>query len=108
MKSQSIYISCAETITFIVDRIFVKLAGYQDKHKISDEFEFWPDQISHFGVTIFLFFVKFAGYQDKHKISDEFEFWPDQISHFGVTIFLFFVKFAGYQDRHKISYEFEF
>ena len=84
MKSQSIYISCAETLTFIFDRIFVKLAGYQDRYKISDEFEFWPDQISHFGVTIFLFFVKLAGYQDRHKISDEFEFWPDQTSHFGV------------------------
>ena len=33
-----------------VDRIFVKLAGNQIRHKISDEFEFWPDQTSHFGV----------------------------------------------------------
>ena len=30
MKSQSIYISCAENLKFIFDRIFVKLAGYQD------------------------------------------------------------------------------
>ena len=40
MKSQSIYISCAETLTFIFDRIFVKLAGYPDRHKIPDELEF--------------------------------------------------------------------
>ena len=30
MKSQTIYISCAENLTFIFYRIFVKLAGYQD------------------------------------------------------------------------------
>ena len=30
--------------------VFVKLAGNQDRHKISDVFEFWPDQTSHFGV----------------------------------------------------------
>ena len=35
---------------FIFNRIFVKVDGNQDRHKISDEFEFWPDQISHFGV----------------------------------------------------------
>ena len=40
MNSQSIYISCAEILTFIFDRIFVKLAGYQDRHKISEELEF--------------------------------------------------------------------
>ena len=28
--------------SFIFDRIFIKLAGNQDKHKISDEFEFQP------------------------------------------------------------------
>ena len=31
--------------------IFVKLAGNQDRHKISDEFEFRPVRISHTGVT---------------------------------------------------------
>ena len=30
---------------------FVKLAGNQDRHKISDKFEFRLDLISHFGVT---------------------------------------------------------
>ena len=35
---------------FTIDRIFVKLAGNQNRHKTSDKFEFWPDQASHFGV----------------------------------------------------------
>ena len=36
---------------FIFDRTFVKLAGNQDRYKMSDEFEIRPDRISHFGVT---------------------------------------------------------
>ena len=36
---------------FISYRIFFKLAGNQDRHKISDEFEFQLDRISHFRVT---------------------------------------------------------
>ena len=31
-------------------RIFVKLAGNEDRHKSSNEFEFRPDRIIHFGV----------------------------------------------------------
>ena len=41
---------CLQASSFIFYRIFVKLAGNQDRHKISDEFEFQPDRISHFGV----------------------------------------------------------
>ena len=41
---------CLQASSFIFDRIFVKLAGNQDRHKISDKFEFRPDRISHFGV----------------------------------------------------------
>ena len=37
--------------SFIFDWIFVKLAGNQDSHKITDEFEFRLDRISHFRVT---------------------------------------------------------
>ena len=37
--------------SYISNRIFVRLAGNQVRHKISDEFEFWPNRISHFGVT---------------------------------------------------------
>ena len=42
---------CLQASSFIFDRIFVKLAGNQNGHKISDEFEFRPDRISHLGVT---------------------------------------------------------
>ena len=35
---------------FIIDWIFVNLAGNQDSHKFSDEFELWPDRTSHFEV----------------------------------------------------------
>ena len=41
---------CLHASLFIFDQVFVKLAGNQDRHKILDEFEFWPDQTSHFGV----------------------------------------------------------
>ena len=42
---------CVQASLFIFDRIFIKLAGNQDRHKISDEFEIRPDWISHLGVT---------------------------------------------------------
>ena len=41
---------CLQASSFIFYRIFITLAGNQDRHKISDEFEFRPDRISHFGV----------------------------------------------------------
>ena len=44
----------------LVDRSFVKLAGNQDRHRISDEFEFRPDRISHFGVTCLWGRIKFS------------------------------------------------
>ena len=93
---------------------FFKLAGKEDRHKISDEFEFRPSlNFSQIGplpteldaltvwkichrmimgkwclqASSFIFdriFVKLAGNQDRHKISDKFEFRPDRICHFGV------------------------
>ena len=36
---------------FIFDWIFVKLAGNEDTHKISDEFDFGPDRTIHLGVN---------------------------------------------------------
>ena len=42
---------CLQASSFILYRIFVKLTGNQDRHKISDEFEFQSDRISHFWVT---------------------------------------------------------
>ena len=51
---------CLQASSFTFDRIFVKLAGNQDSHKISDEFEFWLDQISHFGATCPCGRIKFS------------------------------------------------
>ena len=42
---------CLLASSFIFDRIISKVAGNQDRHKSSDEFDFWPDQTTHFGVT---------------------------------------------------------
>ena len=51
---------CLQASSFIFDRIFIKLAGNQDRRKISDEHEFWPDRISHFGVTCPCGRIKFS------------------------------------------------
>ena len=37
--------------SFFFDRIIIKVAANQDRHKSSDEFDFGPDQTTHFGVT---------------------------------------------------------
>ena len=51
---------CLQASSFIFDRIFIKLAGNQDRHKISDEFEFWQDRIRHFGVACPCGRIKFS------------------------------------------------
>ena len=42
---------CLHASLFIFDQIIIKVAGNQDRHKSSDEFDFGPDQTTHFGVT---------------------------------------------------------
>ena len=42
---------CLHASSFIFDRIIIKVAGNEDRHKSSDEFDFEPDQTIHFGVT---------------------------------------------------------
>ena len=51
---------CLQASSFIFYQIFVKLAGNQDSHKISDEFEFQLGPISHFGVTCPCGRIKFS------------------------------------------------
>ena len=51
---------CLQASSFIFYRFFIKLAGNQDSHKISDEFEFWLDRISHFGETCPCGRIKFS------------------------------------------------
>ena len=50
---------------FIFDWIIIKVAGNQDRHKSSDEFDFGPDQTTHFGVT-FPWMTKFYTYELKY------------------------------------------
>ena len=42
--------TCLQRFSVTFDWIFVKLAGNEDRHKSSNESEFWPDRIIHFGV----------------------------------------------------------
>ena len=42
---------CLHAGSFIFDRIIIKVAGNQDRHKSWDKFDFGRDQTTHFGVT---------------------------------------------------------
>ena len=42
---------CLHASSFIFDRIIIEVAGNQDRHKNSDEFDFGPNQTARFGVT---------------------------------------------------------
>ena len=42
---------CLHASSFIFDRIIIKVAGNQDRHKSSAEFDFGPNQTTHFEVT---------------------------------------------------------
>ena len=42
---------CLHASSFILYRIIIKVAGYQDRHKSPYEYDFGPDQTTHFGVT---------------------------------------------------------
>ena len=42
---------CLHSSSFIFDQIIIKVAGNQDRHKRLVEFNFGPNQTTHFGVT---------------------------------------------------------
>ena len=42
---------CLHAGSFSFDRIILKAAGNQERHKSSDEFDFGPDQTTHLVVT---------------------------------------------------------
>ena len=42
---------CLHASSFIFDRIIIKVAGNQDRHKSLVEFDIGPNQTTHFGVT---------------------------------------------------------
>ena len=86
--------------TFVFNKILFLLAGNEDMHKISDKFEFRPDQTTDYGVSCleplkkshrvimetwclhsssFIFdriIIKVASNQDRHNSLDEFDFGP--------------------------------
>ena len=78
---------CLQASSFIFYWNFIKLAGNQDRHKVSDKFEFWPDRISHFGVICTCGWIKFSE-----------EIWNLQVPlifqtlEFFVTLFLLTVR----------------
>ena len=43
--------TCLHLFSVVFDPILFILAGNEDMHKTSDEFKFWPDRTTHFGVT---------------------------------------------------------
>ena len=42
---------CLHASSFIFDRVIIKVAGNQDRHKSSHQFDFGPAQTTNFGVT---------------------------------------------------------
>ena len=42
---------CLHASSFIFHRIIIKITDNQDRHTGSVEFDFWPNQTTHFGVT---------------------------------------------------------
>ena len=42
---------CHHVISVDIDPIFFKLAGNKDMHNIMNEFEFWPDRTTDYGVS---------------------------------------------------------
>ena len=42
---------CLHASLFVFDRIIIKVAGNQDRHKSWVEFDFGPNRTTHFGVT---------------------------------------------------------
>ena len=75
---------CLQSSTFNFDRIFFKLAGNQDMHKIPDELDFRPNRTIHFRVTcpwvkeslcFDLIFVKLAGNIGAWYAAS-FKWWP--------------------------------
>ena len=89
---------CLRVFSVIFNRIFVKLADNEDRHKISDKIEFGPGRnftmellalegflltlngengVSIFPRLLWIQFIKLTGKRDRHKISD---FWISVVS----------------------------
>ena len=82
---------CQHSSAFIFYRIFFILAGKENIHYISDEFEIWPDRTKDCGVkrchhifsAIFdwILFI-FAGNENMYRSLNEFQIQPDATTGF--------------------------
>ena len=117
------------------DRIIIKVAGNQDRHKSSVEFDFGPNQTTHFGVTCpwvtkishfwtliplkpvgqswSNFICSIVGVGERlHKVLGQIDLGTldsgERSLPFGLLVYLILFILAGNQDMHKISDKFEF
>ena len=127
---------CLHASLFIFDWIIIKIAGNQERHKSSVEFDFGLNQTTHFGVTCLWvteishfwtwislkpvgqswsdFMCSIIGVGERlHKVLGQIDLGTldsgERSLPFGLLVFnpILFVL-AGNEDRHKISDEFEF
>ena len=94
---------------FIFNQIFVKLVGNQDRHKISDEFEFRLDGISHFGVMCPWGQIKFPllimQYPRSVDLSDENilgSLWAQLRLQFSTDCFETFQMFSAWNEEMHV------
>ena len=85
---------CIHLFSVPLNSISIKLTGFEDRHKIADEFELRPDLINHFGVTCNGWWKNDVHFQsdllqtclqlEQHKISVEFKFQLNRTAGFAV------------------------
>ena len=120
---------CLHASVFIFDRIIIKVAGNQDRHKSLVEFDFGPNQTTHFGVTcpwvtkiphfwtwISLkpvgqswsnFMCSIIGVGERlHKILGQIDLGTldsgEQSLPFGLLVFIFFLNSIEIRDHNKL------
>ena len=109
---------CLHACSFIFDRIIIKVAGNQDRHKSSVEFDFGPDQTTHFGVTC-PWVTKISHFWTLISLKPLGQSWSNFMCRLIIvgkwclhaSSFIFYriiIQVAGNQDMHKNSDEFDF
>ena len=109
---------CLHASSFVFYRIIIKVAGIQDRHKSSVEFDFGPNQTTHFGVTC-PWVTKISHFWTWISLKPVGQSWSNfMCSTIGVgerlqmvlgqIVYRIIIKLAGNQDDHKSSNKFEF
>ena len=112
------------TCSFIFYQIIIKVADNQGRHKSSDEFDFGPDQTTHFGVTCpwMTKILYFRTWISLRPVGQSWSNFMCSITAFDPILFILvcclhassfifdwiIIKVAGNQDGHKSLVEFEF